>query len=694
MQQSVSVGEPSSVSVRACLQQMTRFVLLLAATVVWNAAAPSSAAAAATPPATPALKSFGTDRNLATFLAKVTEAQRRERLRAERAAERARRASDKAHQKNLARLVREQRRLRDRQKKAGDERFAAELTHLERQIALLRMMGSGNTLQTATGSVSSSPSPITNVQEAGVDEGGLVKRHGDHLVILRRGRLFTVAIGDDELRPAAMVDAFDPRVDTEQESTWYDELLVSGDTVVVVGFSYEHGGSEIGLFDIDAAGGLTHRATYHLRSSDYYTANNYSSRLIGTKLVFYTSSELTAEGPGPHGFPEIRKWTPGARDDEFQGIAASPRVYGPTQRIDLTGLILHTVTTCDLATRSFTCEATVVIGGQTAAFYVSRSSVYVWSVDSAWTPGESTGTLFRIPIDGAPPTALRVRGKPFDQFSFLESDRRFLNVVVARPYGDAYQDLDVSLLRIELERFADGGARALPSDYTPVDRCQSGAIVNRFVGQSLLVSCSREMKGTEDRAVSTMSIVRWATREVTRFDAPAWVSRIEPMGEHAIAVGPPGNTWTDLRFVTIRLDQATVADTFTFTGSSQRESRSHAFGYHALDGTDGIVGLPVVASGESAGNASTKAGGSIVFLRSQSLMLSDAGVLAAAARQAEDGCRASCVDWYGDARPLFIDGRVFALLGYEIVEGALAGGLVSERRRASFAPAVPNHSGQ
>ena len=37
---------------------------------------------------------------------------------------------------------------------------------------------------------------VTNVQHAGVDEGGIVKVHGDHLVILRRGRLFTVAIGD------------------------------------------------------------------------------------------------------------------------------------------------------------------------------------------------------------------------------------------------------------------------------------------------------------------------------------------------------------------------------------------------------------------------------------------------------------------------------------------------------------------
>src|SRR3984893_7212664 len=40
------------------------------------------------------------------------------------------------------------------------------------------------------------PESITNVQHAGVDEGGIVKAHGNHLVILRRGRLFTVSIAD------------------------------------------------------------------------------------------------------------------------------------------------------------------------------------------------------------------------------------------------------------------------------------------------------------------------------------------------------------------------------------------------------------------------------------------------------------------------------------------------------------------
>jgi len=48
---------------------------------------------------------------------------------------------------------------------------------------------------------------ITNVQHAGVDECGIVKVHGNYLVVLRRGRLFTVSIEDGDLQPTSMRSA-------------------------------------------------------------------------------------------------------------------------------------------------------------------------------------------------------------------------------------------------------------------------------------------------------------------------------------------------------------------------------------------------------------------------------------------------------------------------------------------------------
>ena len=53
----------------------------------------------------------------------------------------------------------------------------------------------------------------------------------------------------------------------------------------------------------------------------------------------------------------------------------------------------------------------------------------------------------------------------------------------------------------------------------------------------------------------------------------------------------------------------------------------------------------------------------------------------------DDGCRGSCVDWYGNARPLLLEDRILALLGDEIVEGQLSNGGIEERPRVSFGPA-------
>lgn len=135
---------------------------------------------------------------------------------------------------------------------------------------------------------------VTNNQHAGVDEGGIVKVHGEHLVILRRGRLFTVRIGDNSLRPVDAANAYAPGVNPSND--WYDEMLVSGNTIAVIGYSYGRGGTEINLFDIDPAGSIDYRSTYHLRSNDYYSSRNYASRLIGDKLVFYTPQYMNYYG--------------------------------------------------------------------------------------------------------------------------------------------------------------------------------------------------------------------------------------------------------------------------------------------------------------------------------------------------------------------------------------------------------------
>jgi uncharacterized secreted protein with C-terminal beta-propeller domain len=71
---------------------------------------------------------------------------------------------------------------------------------------------------------------ITNVQTQGVDEGGIVKKLGDYLIVLRRGRLFTIKAGADQLRPVSSINAYAPGI--SPGGAWYDEMLISGRTLV------------------------------------------------------------------------------------------------------------------------------------------------------------------------------------------------------------------------------------------------------------------------------------------------------------------------------------------------------------------------------------------------------------------------------------------------------------------------------
>jgi uncharacterized secreted protein with C-terminal beta-propeller domain len=107
-----------------------------------------------------------------------------------------------------------------------------------------------------TGSRVSAPS-ITNNQEAEVDEGGIVKVSGNTLVILRRGKLHTVSLAGSRMRPVYSIDAFPPGVDAR--SDWYDEMLLAGDRVVVVGYSYRRGGTEINRSVWGPTGGCVSR---------------------------------------------------------------------------------------------------------------------------------------------------------------------------------------------------------------------------------------------------------------------------------------------------------------------------------------------------------------------------------------------------------------------------------------------------
>jgi len=129
---------------------------------------------------------------------------------------------------------------------------------------------------------------------------------------------------------------------------------------------------------------------------------------------------------------------------------------------------------------------------------------------------------------------------------------------------------------------------------------------------------------------------------------------------------------------------------YTRKDAAQGETRSHGFFYNPEREYDGLLGLPIIGARDPGTRHLHKTSAALLFLRNQGLALSELGTLDAqpGAAAANDACRASCVDWYGNSRPLFVRGRVFALMGYELVEGRLDARRIIETRRVSFAPGM------
>ncbi|HYJ92356.1 MAG TPA: hypothetical protein VEV84_13680, partial [Pyrinomonadaceae bacterium] len=186
----------------------------------------------------------------------------------------------------------------------------------------------------------------------------------------------------------------------------------------------------------------------------------------------------------------------------------------------------------------------------------------------------------------------------------------------------------------------------------------------------------------EQKDSANLFAVNWKNGDVSQLKLTHGVDRIEQMGQNAVVVGTNGN---DLFFSPIRLGgEPEVRRSFVRKNASQGELRSHGFFYKSEGSDSGIIGLPIAGQGRAGYRHLVENSASIIFIRNDDLRFDPLGELESRTTSTNDNCKASCVDWYGNARPIFIHNRVFALLGYEIVEANLGSGSINERRRINF----------
>ncbi len=557
------------------------------------------------------------------------------------------------------------------------------------------------------------PESITNVQEQGVDEGDIVKAYGDYLVVLRRGRLFTVRLRDGVQPILSAASSMNAYPNGLSGGAWYDEMLIAGNQVIVIGYRYSQSATEIGMFRVSSTGVLSHEATYFMDSDDYYSSRNYASRLVGGKLVFYMPQYLFRYGYDKFGgarrepkLPAMRKWVSGDKVSEDTTILSKVDIYKPIQ--DDLNPSLHTVVTCDLGS-GLTCKAASVLGPSSRNFYVSTNAVYLWvSGSHPWylksemiRPQDPDAYVYRISLLDGSATALKASGSPIDQFSFKEDADGHLNVVVRsngrgegmwraeRPGGS------LSLLRVGLDQFRSDVNAVPVTAFTALTTPLGYSIHNRFIGDTLLYGAGGGYyTGVDSKSPERANLVylkKYKTGDPVREQLLTHsVDRIEPMGDAALVVGQSNSA---LKFTSITLGPGlSVKDVYVLDSATQGEQRSHGFFYKPQADGSGILGIPIRTQG-SASESLFSDSAQLLYLRvSQALSFTKLGSLAAhPPTRVDDVCVVSCADWYGNARPIFYGGRIFALMGYEMVEGSLSssGNVLSEARRLLYLESVP-----
>ena len=360
----------------------------------------------------------------------------------------------------------------------------------------------------------------------------------------------------------------------------------------------------------------------------------------------------------------MRRWGQG----DFKRIAPATRIYRSDEGLDpWQGMALHTVTVCDLAKRDLDCESTAVLGPTGRVFYVSPPLVFVWNVKAAVFPHPA-----RRRRAGRRAQGRRQPGRPV---LVPRGRRRRSSTCWCARMAAEKRCGRASIVMAERLRCCACTSAASPTDVMLLLRKLSTASWARRMGAALSVNtCSMAASASacSPRATRTAqpsdfpSIMQWiASKPWARMQwrsaamdatctSAACASRPTRRSPGATRQRQPGRVAQPRLLLQRAPGAARAAD-------HRRPAAHHATQAAAILGLRPLSQEPIVE-----------------LLRDRH-----------ARRPGGFGSRRrlprSCVDWYGNSRPLFIRDRIFALMGYEIVEGA-SSATASSRRGASTSP--------
>ena len=561
---------------------------------------------------------------------------------------------------------------------------------------------------------------ITNNQERNVEEGDIVKQIDHYLLVLQDGRVFVIDTRAGGGRRLAVADRINVYRDPH-EDMWYDEMLVFGDRVLVTGYSYRHGDTELSVFRLDTATGrLARQGVFHMTSNDYYSSSNYATRLIGDNLVIYTPFEVSDMARQDFRWPVVRRWRSDAEQPASDGrpLFDATRIYRPVRPTD--DPYVHAVSVCPLGRagdgRELECRATAFVGPNTEQWYVTDSDAFVWTVSRVWhsydaqacdVPAEfatnaEAALLYRVPVDGGAPGLIGARGAPPDQFGLQASGGRFHALLKDRPRNCGNEpdpEARLAYLDFPLSRFGPTVADLEPERYTRLPGVKSHYIADRFTDSYLVYgSLGQSRRGHSEYSTPPAYVLPIdRPQEVRPLDIRHTVIRAEQAGNDIVLTGYRDGLGLFVTLVDLN-GRPRISDSVRLDHRYESEGRSHAFNSLIEADGHGVMGLPTIGSEGRFSRAPWRSRASdLSFLTVDSRgQLTPIGQLERRFDYGsgdEDGgsgipgyhCEVSCIDWYGNSRPIFTDGRLFGLTGTEIIEGRIDDDEIVEVQRLNIA---------
>jgi hypothetical protein len=558
---------------------------------------------------------------------------------------------------------------------------------------------------------------ITNNQMRNVEEGDIVKQINQYLLVLQDGRIFVIDTkggrpGGRRLLLADRVDVYrDP-----SEEMWYDEMLVFGDRILITGYSYREESTELSVFRLDTASGrLKREGVFYVSSNDYYSSSNYATRLIGDNLVIYTPFEAS-DMTDAYNWPVVRRWMPkDSREDQGRPLFDATQIYRPVRSTE--DPTVHTVSVCPLGPvgpeRDLECRTTAFVGPDTAQWYVTEKDAFLWMNSRAEysydnqkcdAPGPQDflpALAYRVPVDGSAPGLIAARGVPPDQFSLHSVGGRFLALLKERQRycrGEQQPEARLAYLNVALSDFGRTVHDATEERYAPLPGVGSHYIANRFTDRFLVYgSLGNHRRGLSEKANPPVYAVPVdSPGDVRGLNVGHTVIRAEQAGDDIVLTGYRDRE--GLQVTLIDLDRRPrIASSVRLDQRFESEGRSHAFNSLIEADGSGVMGLPTISGENRSSRAAWRSSASdLSFLTvDRSGRLSRIGELERRVAYVDDdddedgipgySCEVSCIDWYGNSRPIFTDGRIFALTGTEMIEGRIYPGEIMEVQRINIA---------